>query len=74
MEDDGFWRDVEDAYAELIVEGIHPSDKNLWTMAKERVMLGQIFRRALEISKREGRDYGEIVAEFVKDEKQRKIN
>lgn len=67
MEDDGYWKDVEENYLEIVARGVkYLNDDQVWELAKQ-VTQTQYFRdNSIDRAKREGRSSQEVLVEDYK--------
>ena len=63
MEDDGYWKDVEQAYRDCVNEGMTLPEEELWQFAKRRARNRYCIQLAVDKAKRDGRDYWEVLEE-----------
>ena len=74
MEDDGYWKDVEKAYADCLMEGMTLAQDEMWEFAKHRTQHRYFLQRVVDTAKREGRDYYTVLreqSELVRQERRR---
>lgn len=76
MDDDGYWKDVEAAYQDCVIDngasGVKRTENEMWELAKERTQWRYLYRRAAEKAKREGRDYWDVAREEEKIQREEK--
>jgi hypothetical protein len=67
MEDDGYWKDVEENYLEIVGRGVHYlTDDQVWELAKKLARDQYQYDASLDRAKREGRDGFEVLTEDVR--------
>ena len=63
VEDDGYWKDVEQAYLDCINEGMTLPEDELWQFAKKRARTRYCIQLAVDKAKRDGRDCLQVLKE-----------
>jgi len=67
LEDDGYWRDVAEAYRETVARGVHYlNDDQVWELAKNLVRIDYDKQNSFDRAKREGRPVADVEYEDYK--------
>lgn len=69
MDDDGFLKDVEKAFADCIREGMKWPEDELWEFAKKRAKRRHFLDYAAELERQGGGDYFKIVGQYDDDQR-----
>ena len=69
MHDDGFWKDVEDAYCACVREGFKASSHVIWEVAKERARHKYVVKIAAKKAELQRRPFEEVMYEELMSRK-----
>jgi len=72
MEDDGFWKDVEDAFHTCVMRKTNLPEDKMWDLAKKIARERYEIQKTLDRAKREGRSYDDVMVEDLQARRLRK--